>query len=152
MGTVLYVKKRGRKENWCLACSSKSALGADLVALYGKRFAIEETFREQKDEHFGIGLKATHIGSPERRDRVLLVMALAQYLLTLLGAAGERAGLDRRLKTNTSKKRQLSLFNQGSFWFEALPNLKPHVFAPLMEAFGEMLVEQPALAQLFSSV
>jgi hypothetical protein len=152
VGTVLCVKKRGMKENWCLACSSRSAPGSDLVALYGKRFTIEETFRDQKDEHFGMGLKATHIGSPERRDRLLLVMALAQYLLTLLGAAGEKAGLDRRLKTNTSKKRQLSLFNQGSFWFEALPNLKPHVFAPLMEAFGEMLVEQPTLAQLFSSV
>lgn len=30
-----------------------------------------------------------------------------------VGAAGEAAGLDRLLKTNTSKKRQLSLLRQG---------------------------------------
>ena len=152
VGTVICVKKKGMRENWCLACSSRSAHPSDLVFLYGRRFTIEETFRDQKNEHFGMGLKAAHIGTPQRRDRLLMVMALAQYLLTLLGAAGERAGLDRRLKTNTSKKRQLSLFNQGSFWFEALPNLRPQVFEPLMNAFGEMLMEQPTLAQLFSSI
>lgn len=152
VGTVICVKKKGMRENWCLACSSRTEHPSDLVTLYGRRFTIEETFRDQKNEHFGMGLKAAHVGTPQRRDRLLMVMALAQYLLTLLGAAGERAGLDRRLKTNTSKKRQLSLFNQGSFWFDALPNLKPHVFEPLMEAFGEMLLEQPTLAQLFSSI
>jgi hypothetical protein len=44
-----------------------------------------------------MGLSATHIGDPERRDRILLMSAVAQALLTLLGAAGEACGLDRTL-------------------------------------------------------
>ena len=48
-------------------------------------------------------LSATHIGTPERRDRVLLLSAVAQALLTLLGAASEACGLDRTLKANTAR-------------------------------------------------
>ena len=67
----------------------------------------------QKNLRFGLGLSATHIGKTDRRDRLLLLAAIAQALLTLLGAAGEACGLDRLMKTNTSKKRTMSLLNQG---------------------------------------
>ncbi|HEX7480656.1 MAG TPA: hypothetical protein VF331_22840 [Polyangiales bacterium] len=56
---------------------------------------------------------------------MIFIAALAHMLLTLLGAAGERCGLDRTLKSNTSKKRQLSLYKQGLHWYMAIPNL-PH--------------------------
>ena len=36
-----------------------------------------------------------------RRDRRLLLSAFAMALLTLLGATGERLGMDRLLKSNT---------------------------------------------------
>lgn len=78
-----------------------------------------------RDIHFGMSLKATHIGDSSRRDRLLLLGAMAQALLTLLGEAGERAGMDRMLKVNTSKARQHSLYNQGSFWYDALPTCPP---------------------------
>jgi hypothetical protein len=58
-----------------------------------------------------MGLSATHIKNADRRDRLLLLAAIAQVLLTLLGAAGEALGLDRGMKSNTSKRRQLSLLN-----------------------------------------
>jgi hypothetical protein len=70
------------------------------VKLYGRRFTIEETFRDTKDVHFGMGLSATHIGSNARRDRLLFLGALAYALLVLLGAAGERCELDRTLKAS----------------------------------------------------
>ena len=47
---------------------------------------------------------------------MMLVATLAHALLTELGAADESGGLDRHLKTNTSKKRTLSLFRQGLRW------------------------------------
>ena len=50
-----------------------------------------------------MGLSATRIGEPMRRDRLLLISAFATALLTLLGAVGERLGMDRLLKSNTSK-------------------------------------------------
>jgi hypothetical protein len=86
--------------------TSRADLNApDVVKLYGRRFTIEETFRDQKDFHFGIGLSAARIKSAARRNRLLLLAALAHALLTLRGAAGEPCGLDRMRKTNTSKKR-----------------------------------------------
>jgi len=51
----------------------------------------------------------------------LLLAAIAQALLTLLGAAGEECGLDRLMKTNTSKKRTMSLLNQGINFDAAIP-------------------------------
>jgi hypothetical protein len=59
------------------------------------------------------GLSATRIGEPMRRDRLLLISAFATALLTLLGAVGESLGMDRLLKSNTSKTRTYSLFRQG---------------------------------------
>jgi hypothetical protein len=41
---------------------------------------------------------------------------MAHTLLTLIGAASEACGFDRYLKTNTVKKRTMSLFNQGAYW------------------------------------
>ena len=58
-----------------------------------------------------MGLSATHVHSAPRRDRLLLLAAVAQALLTLVGAAGEACGLDRSLKANTVKTRTMSLYN-----------------------------------------
>jgi hypothetical protein len=49
-----------------------------------------------------MGLKANHIRSADRSDRLLLLAAVAHALLTLLGAAAERTGLDRTLKVNSA--------------------------------------------------
>ena len=51
------------------------------------------------------------------------IATLAHALLTVLAAAGERAGLDRPLKSNTSKKRSLSLFQQEMRWYELIPTM-----------------------------
>ena len=115
---------------------------------YSRRFTIEETFRDIKDNHFGLGLSATHIGSPERRDRLLFMTAVAQALLTLLGQAGEDCGLDRTLKANTVKRRTMSLCNQGVYWYGRIPNMRDERLRPLMEAFARRLAEQTAFKQL----
>ena len=86
--------------------------------------AIEETFRDHKDIRFGMGLSTTHIRSTSRRDRLLMLLAIAQALLTLLGAASERCGMDKYLKVNTVKRRTHSLFRQGSYWYSAIPNMR----------------------------
>jgi hypothetical protein len=59
-----------------------------------------------------------HIRDTKRRDRMLLVSAMASVLLTLLGSAGESLGMDRLLKANTVKKRTHSLFRvlSGIVW------------------------------------
>jgi hypothetical protein len=113
VGAVVCVQAKGMKEPWCLATSQKEATAATLVNHYAKRWTIEPQFRDTKDLQFGMGLSSTRIGEPMRRDRLLLVSAFATALLTLLGAVGESLGMDRLLKSNTSKTRTHSLFRQG---------------------------------------
>jgi hypothetical protein len=149
---VVVVHDRKMQEAWCLATSRADLGAADIVKLYGRRFTIEETFRDTKDIHFGMGLKATHIKSAERRDRLLLLAALAHALLTLLGAAGERCGLDRKLKTNTSKKRQMSLYNQGCYWYMAIPNMREERLSMLMFAYAEVLRQHDFLRDIFGVI
>ena len=80
-----------------------------------------------------------HIAEPERRDRLLLISAFAMALLTMLGTAGESLGMDRLLKSNTSKTRSHSLFRQGCMLYELIPNMPQHRLLPLMLRFTEML-------------
>jgi len=145
---VVVVWDKKMKEPWCLATSLVSCTARDVTKKYGRRFTIEETFRDQKDLHFGMGLRATHIRSTERRDRLLLLAALAQALLTLLGAAAERCGLDRSLKANTVSYRTHSLYRQGLYWYGAIPNAPDEWVEPLMTAFDQVIREHAHLCEI----
>jgi len=78
------------------------------------------------------------------------VSAFATALLTLLGAVGESLGMDRLLKSNTSKTRTHSLFRQGCMLYDLIPNMPEHRLEPLMRKFAEAVsnasVFVPALA------
>ena len=63
---------------------------------------------------FGMGLSSMHVSRPDRRDRLLLISALAIAVLSLLGAAGERIGYDRWLKANTVKRRDAFVVSAGA--------------------------------------
>lgn len=152
VGAVVCIKAAGMKEAWCLATNRTDLPPTEIVALYGRRFTIEETFRDQKDARFGLGLSSTHIKDPVRRDRLLMLAAFAQGLLTLLGAASEAAGLDRYLKVNTAKKRTHSLFRQGAYWYSALPNLREERLRPLMEAFGKIVSEHEVSREMLGVI
>ena len=152
LGAVVCVKAKGMKDAWHLATSHGDRTGAEIVELYGKRFTIEETFRDQKNLRFGMGLSDTRIGDPDRRDRMLLISAIAISLLTLLGAAGEAIGHDKWLKANTVKKRTVSLLRQGLMHYGALPNMKSDMIEPLMAKFGELLREQRTFREIFGLI
>jgi hypothetical protein len=149
---IVVVHARGMKDGWYLASSRSDLTGAQTKTLYGRRFTIEENFRDTKDLHFGLGLSATHITVPERRDRLLWLVALAEALLTLLGAAAEKIGLDRLLKVNTVKKRTHSLFRQGSYWYGAIPTMSETRLQALMEAFAEVLAEHEIFRGIFGAI
>lgn len=149
---VVCVKKKGMKEPWCLATSLKEATAAFVVGLYSKRFRTEETFRDMKDLRFGMGLSWVKVRSTDRRDRLLLVSALACALLTLLGAAGESLGMERYLKCNTVKTRTYSLFRQGCEYYQAIPMMPEDRLVPLMARFAELLSEQPVFREVFGPI
>jgi hypothetical protein len=139
VGAVVCVHAQDMKEPWCLATSEQDATAATLINHYSKRWTIEPQFRDTKDLRFGMGLSSTRISEPMRRDRLLLVSAFATALLTLLGAVGESLGMDRLLKSNTSKTRTHSLFRQGCMLYELIPNMPEQRLVPLMEKFAQAL-------------
>ncbi len=152
VGTVVLVKKKRMKDAWYLATSLKNNTASQIIKLYGRRFTIEETFRDHKDLHFGMGLSSTHIRKPERRDRLLMLLAIAHALLTLLGAASERSGLDAYLKANTVKRRTHSLFRQGSYWYRCIPTMREEWFVRLITAFDDILAEQQCVTEILSLI
>jgi hypothetical protein len=145
---VVLVKRKNMKEAWCLATSLATADANEIVKAYSRRFTIEETFRDTKDITFGLGLRATHIRDASRRDRMLLLVAIAHTLLSLLGAASEASGLDRTLKANTSPKRTMSLFNQGLYWYQCLADMRDDWFERLLTAYEKILREHQFLAEI----
>ena len=152
VGAVVCVHAKGMKEPWCLAASDAEATAAVLVNHYAKRWTIEPAFRDTKDLRFGMGLSSTRIGEPGRRDRLLLVSAFAMALLTMLGTVGEALGMDRLLKSNTSKTRSHSLFRQGCMLYELIPNMPEHRLTPLINEFAKAVSDAAGFSGLFTNV
>jgi hypothetical protein len=149
---VVTVHDRRMKECWCLATSRADYTAAQVVQFYGRRFTIEETFRDVKDIHFGLGLRATHIKSADRRDRLLLLVAMAHALLTLLGAASEASGMDRLLKVNTVKRRTHSLFRQGCYWYDCIPTMREDWLLNLMTEFDRIVRQHAFFQEVFGFI
>jgi len=149
---IVIVRAAGMSDAWYLASSRADLTGAQIKQLYGRRFTIEENLRDTKNLHFGLGLSATHITIPARRDRLLLLVALAEALLTLLGAAAEKVGLDRMLKVNTAKKRTHSLFRQGSYWYSAIPAMGEPRLRSLMSAFADVMAQHKVLREIYGMI
>jgi hypothetical protein len=150
VGAVVCVHAKGMKDAWHLAASDGEATARAIVNLYSRRWTIEPGFRDTKDLRFGMGLSTARVGDPCRRDRLLLLSAIATLLLTLLGGAGEALGMDRLLKSNTVKRRVHSLFHQGCLYYDAIPNMpEPRLFA-LMERFQALIMENSVTAAVLA--
>ncbi len=58
-------------------------------------------------------------------------------------------GLDKWLKTNTVKRRTISLLRQGLMHYAAIPKMKLDMLEPLMVKYGELLREQQVSREVF---
>lgn len=147
---VVCVKKPAMKEAWFLAMSDEELTATQAIRLYGKRWGIETSFRDIKDYKFGMGMRHMHTKSTLRRDKLFLVSALAIALLTLLGAAGDAADLERTIKVNTVKHRCYSFFSQGCIYYAMLPGMRDEWFRPLMRMFDKLLKERIKVNNILS--
>lgn len=152
VAAVVCVRAPKMKDSWCLASNIDDKSASELVKLYGRRFTIEETFRDAKNLRFGLGLASTRIKNPHRRDRMLMLSAFAQALLTLLGAAAEEVGLDRTMKASTTKKRTHSLFRQGLHWYASIPAMRQERLELLMNAFGRIVSQHAVFTQAYGAI
>jgi Transposase DDE domain len=134
---VVCVQDKAMKEPWCLVSSRHDLKGVEIKVAYGRRFTVEETFRDVKNPRFGLGLKQAVIARNDRRDVLFLLAVLAHTLLTLLGKAGQELGMDRML--GATRSGQLSLFRQGLMLFELIPKMREDRLHALAQKFGELL-------------
>lgn len=152
VGQFVAVRDKAMKDPWLLVCSHPEWTGSFIKKRYGRRFTCEETFRDIKDLRFGMGMSWGKVTKTARRDRMMLLATLAHTLLTELGAAGEDVGLDRMLKTNTSKRRTLSQFRQGCRWYELIPSMPKPRLRKLMNAFARRIERHPVLSLLINDL
>lgn len=115
-GRLVVLWGRRQREPWHLStnCAEPAAW---VAGAYGKRFTLEETFRDKKSTRFGWSLGELRVQKMDRLERLLLVVAVTYWLLSLLGAEAERAGWDKRVRANTVKVRTHSWFTLGRICF-----------------------------------
>lgn len=142
------VKDKGMKAAWFLVSNTKLK-AREIINNYAKRWKIEPFFRDLKDGRYGLGLEQTHIKSCERRDRLMLILALSYLLLVVLGQSGEQIGLDKKLKVNTVKTRTHSLFRQGQFYYQYSYRFTQEEQDNLMLNFENLLQRQNFWTDLF---
>jgi Transposase DDE domain len=143
---VVCVQQQQMQEPWLLASSRSDLTGTAITRRYGKRFTVEETFRDVKNPPLGLGLKQTVMERNDRRDALFLLAVLAHTLLTLLGKAGEELGMDRWL--GATRPRQYSRFRQGQMLFDLIPTMERQRLRPLLQRFGQLLREHALLSQI----
>lgn len=136
---VVCVQDPGMQDAWYLVSSRADFTGSAIKAAYGRRFTVEETFRDVKNARLGLGLTQVSIVRNDRREALFLLAALAHTLLTLLGKAGQELGMERRL--GATRPQQLSLFRQGLMLFALIPTMRADRLRALVQKFGELLQE-----------
>lgn len=112
--------RKRAKDPWVLITNATHCSALDLVNWYSTRMQVEETFRDTKSPRFGQSLEhaRTHRGTydlqTERWTVLLLLSTLALLVATVVGAAAELLGLERRFQANTIRTRRiLSLVTLG---------------------------------------
>ncbi|HQK52294.1 MAG TPA: IS4 family transposase [Myxococcota bacterium] len=103
----------GQKDAWYLF-TDLDLPACEIVRLYGRRFTIEEVFRDKKSTRYGWSLGEYRLKDrPDRLDRLILVIASACFLVSWIGHCIEAKGLDRLYKANTVRTRTHGPFQMG---------------------------------------
>lgn len=102
---VVAVWDAGQKEPWIIVTNIPDTK-RQVIMWYGKRFQVEETFRDQKSHRFGLALGRLKMMQADRLERLLLIVAFAQYLVLMVGALARFQGLHRQFQANTRQNRR----------------------------------------------
>lgn len=111
-----------RDECWFLMTSLRGD-ATGLCRLYGRRMTIEQLFRDLKSKRNGWSLRDTQLTTPDRLDRLLLILAIAYLLLCGLGLIAQAQG--RPGDWASASKTALSCFQIGLLLILKLP-ASPH--------------------------
>lgn len=100
---------KSAKEPWFLVSNLPAGefRPHQLVNFYRRRMSIEESFRDCKNEYYGLGLRRSRTRNIERLEVILLIAMLALFALYMIGKAAEIQGYHRQFQANTIKTRRV---------------------------------------------
>jgi hypothetical protein len=108
-----------RRDACWFLMSDLSGTATQLCALYGRRMTIEQLFRDHKSKRNGWSLRDTQLTTPDRLDRLLLILAIAYLLLCGIGLIAQ--GRFKPSTWSSSSKNQSSVFQIGLWMLNRLP-------------------------------
>lgn len=132
---------KSAKEPWFLVSNlpKETFKPQQLVNMYKRRMSIEESFRDCKNEYYGLGLSRSLSRSVERLQVILLLSMMVQFYLYCVGKAAEVAGYHRQFQANTVKvKRVLSY---GYLALRILQHKRYHLSDKMIISAMEALIE-----------
>jgi hypothetical protein len=100
-------RRRKAREPWVLVTSCLDLTEQQVVDIYTLRMQIEESFRDDKSVRFGRGLDLARCRKPHRIAVLLLLLAIAQFVLLLVGLVAEAQGRARHFQANTLRNRRV---------------------------------------------
>jgi hypothetical protein len=104
------------KEPWLIATSLCSINAKKIIKIYKLRMQIEQGFRDIKNYRNGLCLRETRSSSVPRLSILLLIAALATFIICIYGHACQFLKLQYQYQTNSVKNRTvLSWFFLGSY-------------------------------------
>ncbi len=112
--------KRLSKEPWILATNLPETYNVtQIVNAYKKRMQIEESFRDVKSIRYGLGARAIQTRCIYRWSICMLLAAIAQIMLWIIGVIGHSKGFQSKFQANTVKdKKVFSYFYLGQLIVE----------------------------------
>jgi hypothetical protein len=125
-----------RDECWFLM-TDLSGTAHQLCQLYGKRMTIEQLFRDGKSKRNGWALRDTQLSSPERLDRLLLILAIAYLLLCGLGLIAQQK--HKPSAWCSASKEQCSIFLIGMMMLKKLKASPPQAFTAAFNLSEEVI-------------
>jgi len=108
-----------------------------LCQLYGRRMTIEQLFRDHKSKRNGWSLRDTQLNTPERLDRLLLILAIAYLLLCGIGLIAQIQFKPSAWSSST--KGQCSLFIIGLLMRSRINASPPQAFAAVIKLSEEVV-------------
>lgn len=125
-----------RDECWFLM-TDQTGTAHQLCKLYAKRMTIEQLFRDGKSKRNGWSLRDTKITTPDRFDRLLLILAIAYLLLCGVGLVA-KSQFTPSAWCSTNRDKECSIWTIGVIMLGKFDVSPPAAFAAVLELSEEM--------------
>jgi hypothetical protein len=120
-----------RDQCWFLM-TDQPGTARQLCQLYGRRMTIEQLFRDDKSKRNGWSLRDTQIQTPQRFDRMLLILAIAYLLLCGIGLIA-KARLKPSQWCSTNRDIECSIYTIGLIMLAKIRTTPPQALAAVLE-------------------